>query len=322
MKLFLTSVLAIALALANTAKADTLRIGLLRLEQDPRYDEDMAYARIQLRPLGDVSTAVQMAISDMKILTDARGLTTVLSQALADETDLTTVASELASAGVTHLIVDLPAAQVDAVATVLADTQVTVLNTTAPDDWLRSKCHANLLHTAASDRMIADTLVQHAVSQKWKNILVLRGKTERDGTRTDAFVEAAARFRLRIVADREFDLSTNPSMREQNNIALITGGSRDYDAIFMADEIGEFARYVPYQTALPRPVIGATGLVAAEWHWAFERYGAPQVNSRFEDQSKDARRMAWQDWSAWMTSILTLTVVVACLRALVAICCS
>ena len=307
MKLFLTSVLAIALALANTAKADTLRIGLLRLEQDPRYDEDMAYARIQLRPLGDVSTAVQMAISDMKILTDARGLTTVLSQALADETDLTTVASELASAGVTHLIVDLPAAQVDAVATVLADTQVTVLNTTAPDDWLRSKCHANLLHTAASDRMIADTLVQHAVSQKWKNILVLRGKTERDGTRTDAFVEAAARFRLRIVADREFDLSTNPSMREQNNIALITGGSRDYDAIFMADEIGEFARYVPYQTALPRPVIGATGLVAAEWHWAFERYGAPQVNSRFEDQSKDARRMAWQDWSAWIATRAVLT---------------
>ena len=279
----------------------------MRFEKDPRYDEDMAYARIELRPLGDVGAAVQMAISDMKILTDARGVTPVLSQVSTDEANVSNAASKLVADGVTHLIVDLPAAHVDEVATTLAAAPVTILNTTAPDDWLRRRCHPNLLHTAASDRMVADALVQHAVSMKWKSLLVLRGKTARDTIRADAFLEAAARFRLRIVADREFDLSTNPAMREQNNIALITGGTRDYDAVFMADEIGEFARYVPYQTALPRPVIGATGLVAVEWHWAFERYGAPQVNSRFESQSEDGRRMAWQDWSAWIAARAVLT---------------
>ena len=282
-------------------------IGLLSLKSDPRYDEEFAYARIELRPLGDVRAAVQMGISDMQMLTSARGLNPVLLEAAVDQEALIDAAHRLAAEGVTHLIVDLPAAQVDAVATALADTPVTILNTTAPDDWLRRKCHANLLHTAASDRMIADALVQHAVGHKWDRLLVLRGKTERDTARADAFLESAARFRIRVVADREFDLSTNPAMREQNNVALITGGTRDYDAVFIADEIGEFARYVPYQTALPRPVIGATGLVALEWHWAFERYGAPQVNSRFESHSEQGRRMGWQDWSAWIATRATLT---------------
>lgn len=295
------------LALSGAAAAADLHIGLLRLDQDPRYDEDLAYARIELRPLGDVRAAVEMAVSDMGMMTDARGFTTVLSQASVSEPGLTDAAREMAADGVTHLIVDLPAADVDAVASALADTPVTILNTTAPDDWLRRKCHANLLHSAASDRMIADALVQHAVGHKWESFLVLRGKTERDAARADAFVQAADRFRLRVVADREFDLSTNPAMREQNNIALLTGGTRDYDAVFISDEVGEFARYVPYQTALPRPVIGATGLVAAEWHWAFERYGAPQVNSRFESQSEGARRMGWQDWSAWIATRAVLT---------------
>ncbi len=293
--------------LAMPVWSQDIRIGVLRLQSDPRYDEALAYARIELRPLGDIRSAVGMAISDMQIVTDARGQTTVLSEVSVDAPDLIDAALKLAADGVTHLIVDLPAAQVDAVAVALSGTPVTILNTTAPDDWLRRKCHANLLHSAASDRMIADGLVQHAVAHKWKSLLVLRGKTERDSARADAFLQSAERFRLRIVADREFDLSTNPEMREQNNIALVTGGTRDYDAVFIADEVGEFARYVPYQTALSRPVIGATGLVALEWHWAFERYGAPQVNSRFETQSDNGRRMAWQDWSAWIATRAVLT---------------
>jgi len=196
---------------------------------------------------------------------------------------------------------------VDQLATALAGRPVTLVNTTAPGDWLRRKCHANLLHTAASDRMISDALVQHMVKQKWRSVLVLHGKSERDIARAASFTEAAERFRLRVVATRAFDLSTNPALREENNVALITGGTRDYDAVFIADEIGEYARYVPYQTASPRPVVGATGLVALEWHWALERYGAPQVNSRFESLAQDGRRMGWQDWSAWIAARAILT---------------
>lgn len=287
--------------------AQNIHIGLLRLQNDPRFDESFAYARIELRAQGDALSAVKMSINDMKIMANARGLKIKLSEAKVEVEGLYQAAQNMIAEEVTHIIVDLPGNVVDNLAASLSDSDVVVLNTTAPDDWLRSKCYSNLLHTAASDRMIADALVQHATLYKWKEILILRGKTPRDTMRADSFMQSAKRYRLRIVDDRDFDLSTNPALREENNIALITGGRRNYDAVYIADEIGEYARYVPYQVIRPRPVIGATGLVALEWHWALERYGAPQMNSRFEKMSADNRRMSWQDWSAWIATRAVLT---------------
>ena len=287
--------------------AQNIHIGLLRLQNDPRFDESFAYARIELRAQGDALSAVKMSINDMKIMANARGLKIKLSEAKVEVEGLYQAAQNMIAEEVTHIIVDLPGNVVDNLTASLSDSDVVVLNTTAPDDWLRSKCYSNLLHTAASDRMIADALVQHATLYKWKEILILRGKTPRDTMRADSFMQSAKRYRLRIVDDRDFDLSTNPALREENNIALITGGRRNYDAVYIADEIGEYARYVPYQVIRPRPVIGATGLVALEWHWALERYGAPQMNSRFEKMSADNRRMSWQDWSAWIATRAVLT---------------
>ena len=77
----------------------------------------------------------------------------------------------------------------------------------------------------------------------------------------------------------------------------MTGGTRDYDAVLVADTDGEFGRYVPYQTVRARPVVGTTGLTVDWWHWSFERHGAPQLNSRFFDHTD--RFMQSQDWAAW-----------------------
>lgn len=292
---------------ALVARAEDVRIGFVGYDVDPRFDEDFAYARIELRSKGDTLVAATLAIEDLKPLIDARGLTVHLDAIKTSPDSLLADAEGLVDGGASFILADLAADDVDRLAAGLADRQVTIINTTAREDWLRTRCYGHLLHTAASDRMIADALVQHMVSQKWQSVLVLRGQTGRDETAAESFEQAAARFRLRIVDTRVFDLSTNPAERERNNIALITGGTRGYDAVFIADERGEYSRYVPYQTALPRPVIGATGLVALEWHWSLERYGAPQVNSRFEDASPGNRRMGWQDWSVWagMRAVLT-----------------
>ena len=99
-----------------------------------------------------------------------------------------------------------------------------------------------------------------------------------------------------MVGVRDFVLGSDPRDREQNNIALLTTGV-DYDAVFVADSLGQVGRYVPYQTASPRPVIGSEGLIAAAWHWAWERHGAPQLNQRFERRM--GRRMEDRDWAAW-----------------------
>ena len=205
--------------------AQNIHIGLLRLQNDPRFDEDFAYARIELRAQGDVLTAVKMSINDMKIMTDARGLTDRLKRgkgssgrSLSSGAKYACGRRDPSDCGFTRRRGRYHGNVTCGIASVV------VLNTTAPDDWLRSKCHPNLLHTAASDRMIADALVQHAMFYKWKDILILRGKTNRDTMRADSFAQSAKRYRLRIVDDREFDLSTNPALREENNIALITGG--------------------------------------------------------------------------------------------------
>ena len=289
------------------AWAEEVRLGFLGLDPDPRYNADRAYARVALAPLGDAVEGARLAVEDMAIITDARGMSVVLDSARAAPQALLETARRLVADGATALVLDLPAEQVAEVAEGLGESGPLLLNATAPEDWLRRRCYPRLLHTAASDRMIADALMQHLIAQKWTKVLMLTGKTPRDEARSAAFRQAAERMRVRVVEERPFDLSTNPALREQNNVRLLTGGTRDYDVIFIADEDGEFSRYVPYRTALPRPVIGATGLVALEWHWALERYGAPQVNSRFEGESTGGRRMTWQDWSAWVAVRAVLT---------------
>ncbi|SMY06969.1 hypothetical protein [Flavimaricola marinus] len=301
-------IFAISVWAGIAAAQEEVRIALLGIDPDPRYDEAIAYARIETSRQGDPEVAARMAISDLSLLTDARDLTIDLSvMRVAEPGDLLAAARSLADEGARYIILDLPAPEADAVAEALGPDGPLLLNSTAPEDWLRRRCHARMLHTAASDRMIADALIQHFVKMQWQQVLLLHGKTERDRARAASFIEAAERFRLRIVATREFDLSTNPALREQNNVALLTGDTRDYDAVFIADSYGEFSRYLPYRTALPRPVVGATGLVPLEWHWSLERYGAPQVNSRFETAVGYDRRMTWQDWSVWIAMRAVLT---------------
>ena len=288
---------------ATVAVAEDLRIGVLGLDPDPRRDEAMAYARIALTVQGDPALGAVMAVQDMAMLSDAAGWDVTLDIArAADAAGLIAEAERMAGEGIGYIVLDLPADAADALAEGLGEGGPVLLNATAPEDWLRRACHPTMLHVAASDRMVSDALVQHMAVQQWDSVLILHGGTARDRVRAESFAEAAGRLRIEVADMREFDLSTNPALREQNNIRLLTGEA-EYDAVFIADEVGEFSRYVPYQTMLPRPVMGATGLVALEWHWALERYGAPQVNARFEEITREAegaaRRMGWQDWTVW-----------------------
>ena len=281
--------------------AAEVRIGFLSLDADPRYDEDFVYARIELRPTGNALAGARLGIADSAMLAEATGNSFVLDpQSAADVAGLTAKVQAMAAAGERFVILDLPGDTVDQLAAATKDLPVTLVNATAPDDLLRNRCYPNLVHTAASDRMTADAMVQYLRTRNWQRILLLVGEEPRDRLVADSFRAAAERYRLKIVEERPFVLSNNPENREENNLLLLTGGA-DYDVIYLADSRGEFGRYLPYATQLPRLVVGSTGLVATEWHWSLERYGAPQVNSRFETQA-GGRRMAGQDWSTWIAA--------------------
>ena len=91
------------------------------------------------------------------------------------------------------------------------------------------------------------------------------------------------RYGLKVVASKPFKLSADPRERDLANPLLLTNPSTagSYDVVWVVDSDGEFARTLPYRTALPRPVVGDAGLAALAWHPQFERFGAPQVSRRF-----------------------------------------
>jgi ABC transporter substrate binding protein (PQQ-dependent alcohol dehydrogenase system) len=68
--------------------------------------------------------------------------------------------------------------------------------------------------------------------------------------------------------------------------------------VLVMDSQGEFARTLPYATQWPRPVAGASGLMAQVWHPQWERNGGPQLSRRFQKLAK--RPMQGHDWAAWI----------------------
>jgi ABC transporter substrate binding protein (PQQ-dependent alcohol dehydrogenase system) len=145
--------------------------------------------------------------------------------------------------------------------------------------------------------MRSDAIAQTLVSRKWSKLLLLIGPNPKDQQRAATAQASIKRYGLQVVATKPFKLSTDPRERDLANPLLLTAGTA-YDAVWIVDSDGEFARGLPYRTVLPRPVVGDAGLVALAWHAQFERYGAPQVSRRFFKAAK--RPMTDRDWAAWM----------------------
>ncbi len=202
--------------------------------------------------------------------------------------------------GIHFFIVDAPADAFRPLAEAVKGRDLLLFNATAPEDWLRrALCAREVVHTMPSLAMITDGLVQHLVSRKWRDILLLQGPAAADADMTKAFEASVKKFGARIVGKRDFKPGTDPRERESNNPLLLTALNRDYDVIFIADDAFDLARQIPYRTSRARPVVGAIDLEPVAWHWTWERNGGPQVNSRFQRTSK-GRRMESQDWAAWI----------------------
>ena len=286
------------LIVAGAAAAKDLRIGYLSLADDPRYVQDWGYARLIVPPPIHTVDGARMAVSDLAFVAEAVNLNPVLDARASGPDGLAASLQAMVADGAVAVVLDLPAAMVEVVAKAAADLPVTLINATAPEDRLRTACYPNMLHSGPSLRMTMDSYVQYLRAMNWLKVLVLVGEDPSDQGLADAFASSAERLRLEIVDSRSFTLAANPAAREGNNVRLLTSGL-DYDVVFVADTRGEFGRYIPYATQLPRPVIGSAGLTAQAWHWAMERDGATQVSSRF-DKMTNGRKMSSADWSVWV----------------------
>ena len=291
----------VAVLAISTARAaeQVMTLGYLELDGDPRYKEKQMEARFQGQPWGRPYAGAEVALKESRFAGASAGVRFGLARATGQNVDeLIASLEKLDRQGVHFFLVDAPGDLVRELALRTRDREVLVFNLTALSDELRqAACQSNLLHIASSHAMLMDALTQYLISNKWRKVLVLQGPRSGDAEILASLQRSAKRFGLKIVDVRPFELGRDPRQRDRNNVALLTSG-KDYDAVFVADSDGEFARAVPYQIQKPRPVVGSAGLVPDWWHWAWERHGAPQLNKRFLKQAN--RWMTGYDWAAWM----------------------
>jgi ABC transporter substrate binding protein (PQQ-dependent alcohol dehydrogenase system) len=296
LRLVSCALLAGGLALVPAVRAATLKATLLTQANDPRLERARLERAYPGHPGGPAADGLQLALDDSKFELDAAGTGVSLEAVPVDSLAAArSAATAAAQAGAAALIVDLPADWIVAAADAV---KVPVLNIGEAADRLRQQdCRSNLFHLLPSERMRSDALAQTLVSRKWTKLLLLVGPSAADAARAATVQASIKRYGLQMVASRPFKLSADPRERERANPLLLTGGV-EYDAVWVVDSDGEFARSLPYRTALPRPVVGDAGLVALAWHAQFERFGAPQVSRRF---AKAARRpMTAHDWAGWV----------------------
>jgi ABC transporter substrate binding protein (PQQ-dependent alcohol dehydrogenase system) len=301
----------IALALlccaTTLAPAAPLVIGVLTRADDDRLEPKRIELGYLGQPGGPLRAGVDMAIGDTQFELDAAKLQVrveAVEIASADEAKSQT--ARLEKAGAMAFVTDLPS---DWTLAAAAATKLPLLNAGNTDNALREQsCRANIFHTLPSERMFADALAQTLVARKWSRVLLLTGPAPEDAARSAVVQASLKRYGLKIVAMRPFKLSADPRERDLSNPLLLTGNI-DYDAVWIVDSDGEFARGLPYRTALPRPVVGNGGLMADAWMPRFERFGAPQLSRRFLRANQ--RTMTGIDWAAWQATKAVLQAALA-----------
>jgi ABC transporter substrate binding protein (PQQ-dependent alcohol dehydrogenase system) len=291
--LLVASVCTLAVALAQAA---AWNVTLIEQADNPQLDRARLERAYLGHPGGSAADGLAMAIDEAQFELEAQKASVKINTEPAGTLDAARAAAQKAEKAGTHLlVVNLPSAWASAVAGAV---KLPVLNVGASSDALREKdCSANLFHLTPSERMRADALAQALTSRKWTNVLVLYGPSSEDTARSAVAQAAMKRYGLKPVAVKAFKLSTDPRERALANLTLLTA-NLSYDAVWVVDSDGEFARSLPYNTALPRPMVGDGGLVALAWAAQFERFGAPQVARRFVKAAK--RPMTAHDWAAWM----------------------
>lgn len=196
------------------------------------------------------------------------------------------------------LVLDAPAETVLAVADLAEAQGALILSVAAQETALRGRdCRANVLHAAPSFAMRADALMQFAVSRRWTDLVMIAGDYPDDLAFAEALERSAAKFGQRIAARKTWRFDADMRRNASREVPLFTQDLGDHDLLLVVDEVGDFGRYIAYNTWLPRPVAGSEGLAPRAWAPVVEQWGAAQLQHRFEQVA--GREMRPRDYSAW-----------------------
>lgn len=201
------------------------------------------------------------------------------------------------AAGIDLFVLRVPAATLTQLAD-RAGENALLFNAGARDNALRTQdCRPQLLHAIPSYAMLTDGLAQWLNQRRWKQLMMITGPTEADLQWADSFRRASQRFGLELVADKPWTFDADLRRTASRELPLFTQSDDDYDAVVVADVRGDFGEYVPFNTWLPRPVVGTQGMTPKAWHRVVESWGAAQLQNRFRDLAD--RHMSSEDYAAW-----------------------
>jgi len=196
-------------------------------------------------------------------------------------------------------MLDVPLAQLVQLEQWAKNKSVLLFNVSETADELRnSQCLSSVLHTIPSDAMKSDALAQWLLYRRMNKVLLVQGSNPEDVLLAKSFKRAAKRFGLKIIDEKQWDFNTDLRRSAQQEIPLFTQTVKDYDVVYVANKSKSFAEFLPFNTYLPRPVIGSAGLEALAWHSVIEQWGATQLQNRFIEMAD--RKMNELDFSAYL----------------------
>lgn len=217
--------------------------------------------------------------------------------------DLAAAARE-ALAGSRIIFLDAPAEDILKVADMPEAEGALIFNIASGERRLRDgDCRANLLHTMPEDAMRSDALMQVLKARRWTRTVLITGPKPEDEIYAGALRASAAKFGVQILAEKAWSFDTDLRRAAGQEIPLFTQDFPDHDVVLVADEADDFARYVPDNTWLPRPVAGSEGLRGEGWAPVLEQWAAVQLQNRFEKHAE--REMSTRDYAAW-TALRTI----------------
>lgn len=287
-------------ALAQSASKLTVRIDILVKERPP--EEGLAVeegvAERFAAPADAGLQGARLALADNRTTGRFVGHAyDLVETALGEADDAVAAARQRLAEGARLLVVDVPAAELLAIADLPEAKSALIFNSGAEDDALRAgDCRANVVHAALSRAMIADALAQFAASKRWSRWFLIVGRTPEDRALAESYRRAARKFGLRIVADKQWLDDAELRRAQGQEVPVFTQGA-DYDLVVVADEHHGFGHVVPYATWLARPVAGSIGLRPVTFHPTVAAWGAAQFQNRFVKQA--GRPIGERDFAAW-----------------------
>ncbi|WP_083392596.1 ABC transporter substrate-binding protein [Rhodobacter xanthinilyticus] len=293
--LALTAQAAGLLFAAQAAGAGELRIDWIERQVTP----PPVLSNMQARPEDLGRAGAALALADISTTGKFTGQSyRITDTVVPPEAEFLPAARAALGAGARVLVVRAPAEDLLALADLPEAKGALILNTAAPEDALRGPgCRANVLHTLPSYAMRADALAQFIVTKRWTRLALIAGTHPEDTAFAAALRASLTKFGLALAGEKTWAYDADMRRAAAAEVPLFTQDLPAHDLLLVADEPGDFARYVAYNTWEPRLLAGSEGAKPVGWAGVVEQNGAAQLQNRFREAT--GREMRAEDYAAW-----------------------